>query len=279
MVRSETRGNPWGVRFVSHPKLDFPLAWRRVRNWARGGAIGALDEWAITADIAGYYTHIDVDVLERTLLRVGGDADVVTDLANLLRRLAIARRAWIAARRPRVFSSRQSLPAPDRRTPQSSRRPIRAVDGRLRRFRWGAISPAVVARRHGELVARIHDDDLPVGFQSDVIETIRELKAFLFKKREPCDVEAIPTLIMRAPGLTGEALSYLAAVADKDDSVPAVFETLLAEDRFLREMEMLELCSALMSLPPRTAPGLAPHLKRLVSGDSHSLVRARALLA
>lgn len=45
----------------------------------------SVHDFAITADVAGYYMHIEVDELERTLLSVSGHEDVVSDLCSLLR--------------------------------------------------------------------------------------------------------------------------------------------------------------------------------------------------
>jgi hypothetical protein len=43
------------------------------------------DDFAITADVAGYYMHIDLAELERMLLSVSNQTDVVRDLCDLLR--------------------------------------------------------------------------------------------------------------------------------------------------------------------------------------------------
>jgi hypothetical protein len=48
-----------------------------------------VDEWdvayALTGDVAGFFLHIEIDELERLLLSISGQIDVVRDLADLLR--------------------------------------------------------------------------------------------------------------------------------------------------------------------------------------------------
>jgi hypothetical protein len=77
-----------------------------------------------------------------------------------------------------------------------------------------------------------------------------------------------------------DAVNYVASVARTapDDAV-AVFSELLASERFMRDIEKLELCQSVLALPQGSASSLAAPLGKWALEAEHPLVRARALLA
>jgi hypothetical protein len=143
------------------------------------------------------------------------------------------------------------------------------------------IDPAEIDREatvdeYDELLDALDEIDLPRKFQSRARAVLRDLTAL----KEPHRLDRIPHLLMRAPDLTRDAAGYVAEVARLvPDEANAVFSELLATERFMRDIERLELCRALLALPHGSATMLSPSLGRWALDAEHSLVRARALLA
>ena len=133
-----------------------------------------------------------------------------------------------------------------------------------------------VIESYERLIAQLNEEDLPKGFNADIVAALRELTALSVA----CELDAIPQLLTRAPDLSREALRYVAEVARSDlDPAVGVFETVLGQQRFMREFEKLELCASILRLPVGRAQALAEPLARMALRDPHELVRARALLA
>jgi hypothetical protein len=91
----------------------------------------------------------------------------------------------------------------------------------------------------------------------------------------------LPYVLLRLPGLTKVASSYLADVTDPPNraALVAALEGLVLEDRFHRPQEWLHLLRAVTVAGDGVAPGLLPKLTRLALDHPHPLVRCRALLA
>ena len=136
----------------------------------------------------------------------------------------------------------------------------------------------VVIEVYDELLSHVDDDDLPKGFQADVVATLRELEAL----KEGRNIGRIPRLLTRAADLTGNVLRYAASVAKTSREAECVdaFTTLLTQERFMREAEKLDLCAAVLALSSRAGmEQLADPLGEWALQDRHPLIRARALIA
>lgn len=313
--------------------------------------------YAITGDIAGYYTHVDIDELERLLLSVSGADTVARDLAHLLRSWqslgirglpqglrsssplgnlylrpldrileehgakyvrwmddfvvaagqphearslldALEQRLYplglsLAADKTRIrrydAAYEQSEDASDRLTQRKRARRQAAADWLEDAANWMEYPPneadlpdpedldrEEAVETYRRALSQLSEHDLPAGFQPEVVAALRDLAAL----REPVDLEQIPALVRRAPDITGEALRYIVEVGREDRLLAtSVFHDLLGKDRFMRELEKVQLAQAILMLGPRVAPTLAAPMAEVALSDPHSLVRARALLS
>jgi hypothetical protein len=313
--------------------------------------------YSLTADIAGYYFHVDVDELERLLLTRSREVDVIADLAELLRgwqmlgvrglpqglrpsaplgnmfllpldqlllkhdiqyvrwmddlvigadgfhearriqdeieRLLYGRGLTLAADKTRILrwdvAIRESEDAKEHlaRLKRSRRESAEAFAAEA--MTWAdyppdepePIDPAEIDREaavdaYETLLESLDAVDLPKRFQPRVREVLRDLTAL----KHPHSLERIPHLLMRSPDLTREAVRYVASVArTAPEDANSVFSELLEADRFMRDIEKLDLCHAILALPKGGGSILAPPLGKLALEAEHPLVRARALLA
>jgi hypothetical protein len=312
--------------------------------------------YAIVADIAGYFLHVDLRELERRLHAVSRQSDVILDLMDLLEAwqtlgvrglpqglrassalgnlyllpldqllvrldapfvrymddLVIGINTFHDARRLQddveklLYNLGLTLAADKtkiiRGTNVVADHAHRRLTNEKRDFKQGLEDLLAEAAREGPygpdpddlpdpddaelqfiterfdelLTAADSDADLPRGFQPLVTAILRDLA----RAKYPYGLEQIPRLLDRAPALTGQAASYLAAVSRQDpDGVISAFKSLLEGRHIVREQERIEVCVSILSLKLRTAPELLPTLKDWALSDPHPLVRARALLA
>jgi hypothetical protein len=313
--------------------------------------------YSLTADIAGYFFHIDIDELEKLLLTISGETDVVSDLSELLRawqtlgvrglpqglrpssplgnlfllpldrlllsqgieyvrwmddfvvgtgsfhearrvqdeieRLLYGRGLTLAADKTRILrwdiAIEESEDAKEQLARLKQSRRERAEGLAAEALTWAdyppdepePIDPDEIDREatvdeYDELLDALDAIDLPRKFQSRVRAVLRDLTAL----KEPHLLDRIPHLLMRAPDLTRDAAGYVAEVARLvPDEANAVFSELLATERFMRDIEKLELCRALLALPHGSATMLSPALGRWALDAEHPLIRARALFA
>ncbi len=91
----------------------------------------------------------------------------------------------------------------------------------------------------------------------------------------------LPYVLLRLPGLTKAATSYMADVTGPTDreALVAALETVVLEERFHRPQEWLHILRAVMVAGDQVTPTLVPKLDELAAGHEHPLVRCRALLA
>jgi hypothetical protein len=134
-----------------------------------------------------------------------------------------------------------------------------------------------VVEQYEELLQRSESDEpLPKQFHSLAMAVLRDLEAL----DHPYELPRLPQLLVRAPSLTRPALRYLSHVARHNlTEATEVFRELLATDRFMLDVEKLDLCLSILALEERRATALADDLGRWALEDDHDLVRARALLA
>ncbi len=313
--------------------------------------------YSVTADIAGYFFHIDVDELERRLLSISSEVDAVRDVADLLRgwqslgvrglpqglrpssplgnifllpldrmllNQGLTHVRWmddfviaadsfhearsiqdevekvlydlgltLASDKTRILrwdvAIEESEDAKDELARLKESRRRGAEDLAAEALQWmdyppdepepidaGQIDLATTVERYDELLASLSDVDLPKRFQPRVAAALRELKAL----KHSHALDQIPHLLTRAPDLTRDALSYVAAVsAIEPAAATEAFAALLDADRFLRDSEKLELCQAILALPEGTNDKLSKPLGLWALKAEHRLVRARALLA
>ncbi len=313
--------------------------------------------YSVTADIAGYFFHVDIDELERRLLTISAEVDAARDVADLLRgwqslgvrglpqglrpssplgnvfllpldRMlldqGLTHVRWmddfvisadsfhearsiqddvekvlydlgltLASDKTRILrwdvAIKESEDAKDELTRLKESRRRGAEDLAAETLQWMDYPPdepepidpdqldlETTVERYDELLASLNDVDLPKRFQPLTAAALRELKAL----KHPHALDQIPHLLTRAPDLTRDALSYVAAVSlTEPDVATSVFAALLDSNRFLRDFEKLELCQAILAFPEATNDKLAKPLGRWALKAEHDLVRARALLA
>lgn len=101
----------------------------------------------------------------------------------------------------------------------------------------------------------------------------------LGRLRDPHPLAQLPAVLIRMPGLTGEAMAYVSALGarDRPDAMTAV-ERALASG-FHRDQEWLHILRALTALPGPGADATLASLASVATEHSHPLVRARAMLA
>jgi hypothetical protein len=131
--------------------------------------------------------------------------------------------------------------------------------------------------RYQELAEAVEVEALPASFYADMGLIYGKLEAL----GNTIAVDAVPDVLRRAPDLAGRALRYVVEVAAQrePERARAVFEAVLAPERFSREFERLSACHRALSLPPGDDGSLARRLEALALGDDHPLVRAKALVA
>jgi hypothetical protein len=313
--------------------------------------------YSLTTDIAGYYFHVNIDELERLMLTISTQVDVVSDLVSLLRgwqmlgvrglpqglrpsaplgnlfllpldrllleqgvnyvrwmddlvigtagfhearriqdeveRLLYERGLTLASDKTRILrwdvAIKESEDAQDQLARLKQSRRESAEDFAAEAMTWADYPPdepepvdpeqidrEATVEQYDQLLAALDEVDLPKRFQSRTRAVLRDLTAL----KHPHSLDRIPHLLMRAPDLIRDAVGYVAAVArSQPETATAVFSELLASDRFMRDIERLELCRSILALPPGSAPTLATSLGNWALEARHPLVRSRALLA
>ena len=91
----------------------------------------------------------------------------------------------------------------------------------------------------------------------------------------------LPYVLLRLPGMTKAASSYMADVSGPTNrgALVAALEAIVLQDRFHRAQEWLHILRAVMVAGDQVTPTLVPKLEQLAEGHEHALVRCRALLA
>ena len=125
-----------------------------------------------------------------------------------------------------------------------------------------------------EAVDALHRDEFR---RADLTVALQEFG----RARDGHALADLPYVLLRLPGLTKVAGSYLADVTDPPNraALVAALEGLLLDDRFHRPQEWLHLLRAVTVAGDGVAPRLAPKLTSLALDHPHPLVRCRALLA
>jgi hypothetical protein len=91
----------------------------------------------------------------------------------------------------------------------------------------------------------------------------------------------LPYVLLRLPGLTKAATSYMADVTSPAhrEALVAALETMVLEERFHRPQEWRHILRAVVVAGDQVAATLVPKLQQLARSHEHALVRCRALLA
>ena len=91
----------------------------------------------------------------------------------------------------------------------------------------------------------------------------------------------LPYVLLRMPGLTKTACSYMADVTDSSnrEALVGVLESIVMEERFHRAQEWLHILRAVTVAGDQVAQSLEPKLRELADDHANPLVRCRALLA
>jgi hypothetical protein len=118
------------------------------------------------------------------------------------------------------------------------------------------------------------------GYPDRVRPRLTAVYAELARARDPYALEEIPTILLRMPDLTPNAVRYAARVrADAADEARQTLLSVMSRRAFHRDQEWLHLCRAALLFPHRPSPELAERYSEVATSHEHPLVRARALLA
>jgi len=138
------------------------------------------------------------------------------------------------------------------------------------------VDVVAVSAEYAELAPQVLAGNYPDAARSHLLEIYRELQAL----GEPLAVADVPDILLRFPDLSSAAMRYVAATAQADtEGAVAAFLTVLRDDRFHREQELLGIFRAALRLPIGCSTELAAVCKRHAGGSVSELVEARALLA
>jgi len=129
---------------------------------------------------------------------------------------------------------------------------------------------------HGEIIDAVRADNYPPHFRRTLIRLYRELRSV----RNPGALTEVPMIVLRFPDLTFDAMTYAAACSSvAARPVADVFDVVLDDNRFIRELEILHVLKAAMACEVGVLADLAGRLAQIALSHRDPLVRARAILA
>lgn len=124
-------------------------------------------------------------------------------------------------------------------------------------------------------------DSAVIALSKDRYDRSEFIFAFrvLGRLRDPHPLPQLPAVLIRMPGLTGEAMSYVSALTapDRPHAMTAIERTL--DSGFHRDQEWLHILRALAALPGPCTQATVALLASVAAEHPHPLVRARAMLA